>query len=142
MDLLTWHKTNPVPACSNKYLSDTEYCLFFRDKGVKLYGNYDTKRKWYVSPYNAGDKRLYSHPTIKPLEITKNLITNSASSENGQVPVILDPFMGSGTTAVAAKQLGFDYVGFEIDPKYCDIAIQRVSGTSIKSIESWGEFNR
>ena len=38
MDVLTWHKTNPVPTCSNKYLSDTEYILFFREKGVKIYG--------------------------------------------------------------------------------------------------------
>lgn len=138
MDLLTWHKTNPVPACSNKYLSDTEYCLFFRERGVRLYGNYDTKRKWYVSPYNADDKRFYSHPTIKPLEITKNLILNSASSEDGHTPIVMDPFMGSGTTAVAAKILGFDYVGFEIDSGYYDIAMKRIAGASNKSIESWG----
>ena len=37
MDLLTWHKTNPVPTCSNKYLSDTEYLLYFREVGVKIY---------------------------------------------------------------------------------------------------------
>ncbi len=123
MDLLTWHKTNPTPMCSNKYLSDTEYLLFFREKGVKVNGSYDTKRKWYVSPLNVSDKKLYGHPTVKPLEITKNLIINSAPEG---LP-ILDPFMGSGTTAVAAKELGFDYVGFEINPEYHLTALKRLS---------------
>lgn len=76
-DLLAWHKTNPVPTCCNKYLSDTEYLLFFRDPGVKLFGSYDTKRKWYVSPSNTRDKALYNHPTVKPLEIVRNIIGNS-----------------------------------------------------------------
>lgn len=38
--LLSWHKTNPIPTCSNKYLPDTEYCLYVREQGVKLYGGY------------------------------------------------------------------------------------------------------
>ena len=76
-DLLAWHKLNPVPTCNNKYLSDTEYLLFFRDPGVKLYGSYDTKRKWYVSSTNTRDKALYNHPTVKPLEIVRNIIGNS-----------------------------------------------------------------
>lgn len=78
IDLLTWHKTNPVPACNNKYLSDTEYLIFAREKGVKLYGTYETKRKWYCTPLNVEDKHKYGHPTIKPLEIIKNLVTNSS----------------------------------------------------------------
>lgn len=130
MDLLTWHKTNPVPTCGNKYLSDTEYCLFFREKGVKLYGSYDTKHTFYVTSLNTKDKKLYGHPTIKPLEIVRNLIGNSASiDENGTVPIVLDPFMGSGTTAVAAKELGFDYLGFEIDPEYHRVALERICNT-------------
>lgn len=63
MDVLTWHKTNPVPTCNNKYLSDTEYLLFFRGKGVRVNGSYDTKRKFYVSGVNKADKDLYNHPT-------------------------------------------------------------------------------
>ena len=76
-DILTWHKTNPVPACNNKFLSDTEYIVYARDPGVKLYGSYETKRKWYVSPYNKADKDRWHHPTIKPLDITVNMVLNS-----------------------------------------------------------------
>ena len=57
-DLLTWHKTNPVPTCNNKYLSDTEYLLYFRKDGVPMYGTYATKKKYYVTPTNKEDKKL------------------------------------------------------------------------------------
>ena len=113
-NLLTWHKSNPVPACGNKYLTDTEYILFFRERGVRVYGDYSSKKTYYVTPSNQADKKLYGHPTIKPLEIVQNLIRNS--SEPGQI--VLDPFMGSGTTAVAAASLGRDFIGFELDEKH------------------------
>lgn len=101
-DLLTWHKTNPVPTCNNKYLSDTEYILYFRAGGVPMYGSYNTKKKYYITPTNKADKEKWGHPTIKPLGIIKNLVINS--SKDGDT--ILDPFMGSGTTGVAVKEVG------------------------------------
>lgn len=123
IDVLTWHKTNPVPTCNNTYLSDTEYCIFARQRGVKLYGTYHTKHKYYVSPANVADKKKYGgHPTIKPLNIIKNLITNS-SLQGG---VVLDCFMGSGTTGVAAKQLDRSFIGIEIDKEYYEIAKKRI----------------
>ena len=121
-DLLTWHKTNPVPTCNNKYLSDTEYLLFFREKGVKVFGTYSTKRKYYVTPTNKNDKKLYSHPTIKPLDIIQNIIINS-SEENATV---LDPFMGSGTTGVACLNTNRKFIGMEIDKNYFEIAKKRI----------------
>ena len=145
MDLLTWHKTNPIPTCSNKYLSDTKYVLFFRSKGKHLYGTYETKRKWYVSPLNVADKKLYGHPTIKPLEFVKAMIGNSVTKEDGHTPIVLDPFMGSGTTAVATKELGFDFIGFEIDPEYHAIAVKRLQESDPSDqpskpmgLEAWG----
>lgn len=127
IDLLTWHKTNPVPTCGNKYLSDTEYCVFARESGVKVYGTYETKRKFYVSSLNTDDKERYGHPTVKPLNIIKNLIINSSMEGD----VVLDPFIGSGTTAVACKLLGRHYLGFEIDPEYHQTAIKRVNETEV-----------
>ena len=123
MDLLTWHKTNPIPTCSNKYLSDTEYLLFFRDKrGVAIYGSYETKHKYYVTPLNTEDKNRWNHPTIKPLHIIKNLITNS--SKHGDI--VLDPFMGSGTTAVAAKALNRHYIGYENNTDFYNACMRRI----------------
>lgn len=126
-NLLCWHKTNPIPACGNKYLSDTEYILFFREKGVRVYGSYETKRTFYTSLRNQEDNVRYGHPTVKPLPLVRNLIANS--SQRGGV--ILDPFLGTGTTAVAAKQLGRRYVGFETDTRYWQTAVERVAAADI-----------
>lgn len=122
-NLLTWHKTNPVPACGNKYLTDTEFILFFREKGVPIYGEFKTKFTYYVTPLNQTDKKKFGHPTIKPLEIVQNLILNS-SAEN---EVVLDPFMGSGTTGVACVNTGRRFIGMELDPVYFDIANKRIN---------------
>lgn len=121
-EVLTWHKTNPVPTCNNKYLSDTEYLLFFREKGVRVFGTYSTKKKYYISPTNKNDKKLYSHPTIKPLDIIQNITINS--SEEGAT--VLDPFMGSGTTGVACLKTRRKFIGIEIDKDYFEIAKKRI----------------
>lgn len=123
MDLLTWHKSNPIPCVNGTYLPDTEYLLFFKDPGVPLYGFYETKSKYYVTPANVEDKDKWNHPTIKPLHIIENLIINS--SREGDV--VLDPFMGSGTTAVAAIRNNRRYIGYEINEKYHRIAEARVA---------------
>lgn len=128
VDLLVWHKTNPIPTCNNKYLSDLEYCVFAREPNTKLNGTYETKSKVWTSPANVADKDLFEHPTIKPLELVKNHIINSTKEGD----VVLDCFMGSGTTAVACKELGRNYIGFELNPEYWQIAVDRVNGVSQK----------
>lgn len=128
-NLITWHKTNPIPACGNKYLSDTEYCLFFREKGVKIQGSFDTKFTYYVTPLNSKDKKQYGHPTIKPLNIIKNFIINSSNEGD----IVLDPFMGSGTTPVACVETNRHYIGFEIDENYYNIACKRLDEVESKT---------
>lgn len=121
-NLLTWHKTNPVPACGNKYLTDTEYILFFREKGVKIYGSFDTKKTHYETPLNQKDKKLYRHPTCKPVDILKNFIVNS-TNENDSV---LDPFMGSGSTGEACLLTNRKFIGIELEEKYFNISKERL----------------
>lgn len=127
-NLLTWHKTNPIPACNNRYINDTEFILFFREKGVEIHGTYDTKKTYYVTPLNTKDKKLYNHPTCKPVEILQNLILNS-SLEN---EIVLDPFMGSGSTGVACLNTNRHFIGIELDKKYFEIAKER-----LESVETW-----
>ena len=124
IEILTWHKTNPLPTMNNTYANDTEYCIFARESGVPLNGDYETKRKYYVTNINTKDKDKFKHPTIKPLEIIKNLIINS--SQKGDI--VLDCFSGSGTTCVAAKELGRQFIGIEIDPEYHKISLDRLNG--------------
>lgn len=130
-EILTWHKLNPSPLINNNYLPDTEYILFFREKGVKVYGNYHTKRKYYLSLTNKVDKQKYKHPTIKPLELIERHIINS--SKEGDL--VLDCFCGSGTTLVGAINQNRRYIGFEIDKNYYEIAKKRIEEVLIKKGE-------
>ncbi len=136
-EIIVWCKPNPAPFVNGHYLKDKEYCLFFWQKGCKINGSYNTLKTFYIQNVNIGDKKLYEHPTIKPLDIIKNLIINS--SKEGDV--VLDTFIGSGTTAVASKELGRNFIGFEISPKYYKIAVDRVNGiTSTGQTTIFTEF--
>lgn len=124
IEIITWHKTNPLPTMNNTYANDTEYCIFARESGVPLNGDYETKKKYYVTNINKADKDKYKHPTIKPIQIIKNLIINSSNEDD----IVLDCFSGSGTTCVAAKELDRRYIGIEIDPEYHKISLDRLNG--------------
>lgn len=121
-ELLTWHKMNPSPLTNNNYLPDTEYIVFARERGVRLYGNYHTKRKYYISGTNQVDKKKYKHPTIKPLPLIENHIENSSKPGD----VVLDCFAGSGTMLVGAINKGRRFIGFEINEEYFKIAEKRI----------------
>lgn len=123
-EIIIWAKSNPSPFFNGTYLNDKEYCLYFAEKGVKLNVTYETSKSVYLTNVNKADKDLYAHPTIKPEGIIENLILNSAP-EGG---LILDPFSGSGTTCAVAKRLGYDYLGFEINPKWHAISVDRLNG--------------
>ncbi len=66
------------------------------------------------------------HCTVKPLELMKRLV--SLVVPPGQDHIVLDPFVGTGTTAVAAKELGRSYLGIDLVEKYCDSARRRLNG--------------
>ena len=123
-EILTWNKSNPTPMTNNTFLPDIEYCLYFRETGVKLNDGYELKSKWYESPINKKDKDKYKHPTIKPLELVKRHILHTTKEND----LILDCFSGSGTTCVAAKELNRNFIGIEIDPEYHKISLDRLNG--------------
>ena len=124
-EILTWHKTNPTPLTKNTFLPDTEYCLYFREKGkVILNDGYDLKSKYYLSSANTADKKKFEHPTIKPLEITTKFILHTTQLGD----IVFDPFCDSGTTCVAAKETGRKFIGIEINEKYYANACKRLNG--------------
>lgn len=125
VNYLVWCKTNPTPMTNNTLLPDLEYCLVFKEDGAKRYNDgYELKSKWYMSAINKNDKDLFGHPTIKPLELVKRHILHSTDPND----VVLDCFLGSGTTAVACKETGRQWLGFEIDKEYFEIAQDRING--------------
>ena len=87
------------------------------------WSNLDLNAKVYCrDPLACGDYNGKEHPTQKPIPLMEwciGLIPDSPQT-------ILDPFMGSGTTGVAAVQMGRDFIGIEREPKYFDIACKRI----------------
>ena len=115
---LFWHKPNAAPFTNNTFKSDVENIIYIREKGIKIKG----ASKLFT--HNAS-KSKYGHPTEKPLELIKKYIL--IGSNDGDT--VLDPFMGSGTTAVACKELNRNFIGCEIESKYCEIAEKRLRET-------------
>ena len=122
-DIIKWVKTNPVPTFSNKYMSDTEYCMYFRKKAYCKPQSYKDASTLFHSPINTKDKKKYKHPTIKPLELIDRLVRNS-SKEND---LIFDPFMGSGTTGMSALKHNRKFIGVELDKEYFEISKNRLN---------------
>lgn len=84
---------------------------------------YNPKDLWSVTRIHKCDPERTDHPTQKPLEIIDRMIQASCPAGG----IVLDPFMGSGTTAVSAKRCGRHFVGFELNPEYCAIIQQRLA---------------
>ncbi len=85
--------------------------------------DYEHAKTVFVQPINSEDKRVFGHPTIKPLNIIQTLILNS--SREGET--VLDCFMGSGTTGVACAKLNRNFIGMEINEDYYRIASIRIN---------------
>jgi modification methylase len=79
------------------------------------------KASGYGDVWEFTQEMKNGHPAPFPLELASRCITSTTAG------TILDPFMGSGTTAVAAKRLGRNFIGFEISPEYCQNAEKRIS---------------
>lgn len=123
-DIICWHKGNSLPTYSNKYLSDTEYCLYFRKgKGKCFPQSYEDAKTYYMAPINHKDKKLYGHPTPKPVDILERLVRNS--SREGDF--ILDTFMGSGSTGVACINNNREFIGMEINETFFNTAYNRLT---------------
>ena len=120
-----WHKTNPAPLCNCKYLNDVEYWIYIKGNKSKILGKYHSKSMAYTSQINKKDKKEFGHPTCKPVELMAKFIFNHTV----EGATVLDPFMGSGSTGVAAKNLNRNFIGIELDEEYFKIAQSRIAAS-------------
>lgn len=119
---LIWDKGNKI--MGQYYMSQFEYILFFRKgKGVKI-NNCGTSDILSVPNKKTKDKNGKNiHDTEKPVDLMRILIENS-SQEN---QLVLDPFMGVGSTAIACKETNRNFIGIELDENYFTIALERLA---------------
>ena len=114
-NILVWDK---VSATANRwYMKNCEYVLYLWRGRARRINDAGSKQLIRCPQVDESD-----HPTEKPIPLMAHYIGNS--TERGGL--ILDPFMGSGTTGVAAVQMGRKFIGIEREPKYFDIACRRI----------------
>lgn len=132
INIVIWHKSDPPPLIyKNKFRFSYEFIIWAK-KCRNHYFNYEKMFKvnnqemedvWTLPAVQIHEKKFGYHPTQKP-EILLERIIKSTSREGD---VVLDPFMGSGTTCFVAKSLKRKYIGIEKEKKYYDIARARIS---------------
>lgn len=122
-DVLVWDKKSHGAGDLNSWAPCYELIIFASTDSPKLVGSrsQNVLRHWRVDAGATGisSGKLLNHPAEKPVELFVNIIQKHEGN-------VLDPYMGSGTTLVAAKNLGRKAIGIEIEEKYCRIAVERL----------------
>ena len=145
---IIWHKTNPMPNFRGTRFTNAHETLLWctTSRKAKYTFNYQNLKElnegkqmrsdWHI-PICAGKERLRednnqrSHPTQKPEALLYRIMVSSTNTGD----TVLDPFLGSGTTAVMAKKLQRNFIGFEQDPDYIKLAKKRLKNTEPLSNE-------
>jgi DNA modification methylase len=126
---MVWHKTNPVPKLRRAgFLNSCELIVCTWNKGHTWnFTKQNEMHNFIEAPICMGRERLKdpAHPTQKPLRVLRHLLKLATNSGD----VIVDPFMGVGSTGVAARELGRRFIGFEVDQMYFDAAAKRIRAT-------------
>lgn len=114
--VLCWKKNNATP--SRWYMKNCEFTLFLRKGKAKTINNVGSKMVHEFD--NIIGNKL--HPTEKPVQLMEYYIANSSNIDD----IVLDPFMGVGSTGVACKYLNRKFIGIELDNTYFEIAKRRI----------------
>lgn len=116
-----WHKTNPSPVNGQHYwIHAIENCVYAKKRKT----TFNQHCKHNVWDFPVGRSKF--HPTQKPLGLFKYLVESSSNEGD----IVFDPCIGSGTTAIAAKQLNRHFLGFDISKEYVDLANTRLAEVS------------
>jgi DNA modification methylase len=118
-DIIIWHKNNPIPL--NRRLTNAIEYIFILSKNPvgKYYTEKYTHNVWKF-PVDKGNR---GHSAVFPMQLPK-LCLEHFTKEND---LVLDPFMGSGTTGAACIEMNRNFIGFEINQQYVDLANERTN---------------
>jgi DNA modification methylase len=124
-----WIKTNPPPQPRDNFCSGVETSVLATKGPVKKWYGGGWYKNYYECPI-VTDRNRTDHPTQKPEQVINYLQQAITTTSD----IIFDPFMGSGTTLVAAQNEGRRAIGIEISEEYCKIAVERLRQPSLFSI--------
>lgn len=124
IDIIVWNKSNPMPASGFNVTNSYEFILVM-SKNLKSIKSNNTYTKNFIET-NAFTTNKYSniHKAVMNPKVCYYLIENFTKEND----IILDPFMGIGTTAISALEFDRRFIGFELEKKYYDVIKQRVRG--------------
>lgn len=126
-----WHKLNPMPRNMNlHFVNSTEAWIYFtyKTKTGTFNNNGDVIHDFVETALTVRSEKTYGkHPTQKPIQLMEHFI--KILSNKGDL--VIDPFMGSGSTGVAAKLLGRNFIGIEINQTYFTIAKNRIEEINV-----------
>lgn len=131
---ISWVKPNPPPNLSCRYFTHATETIIWAAKNKKSRhtfhyklmkehaGGKQMKSVWTLPPPERAEKRFGKHPTQKPVALLERILLASSSAKD----LVLDPFMGSGTTAIAAMRLRRFFCGIEVSTQYIGVALRRI----------------
>jgi len=119
----TWIKPNPSPMANKHYLADTEFFVHAWLRGFHPQGDHHDKHRHITA--RPLPSKTFDHPTVKPDALMDKIVRNVAGT------TICDPFMGTGSTGVAALKAGRSFVGIEHNPAHFDTACRRIESAQI-----------
>ncbi len=144
-DYKDWKKLKTLLEIKDGYSTNYEIFIVFRKSPFTKFkhipvpsksGNYNAEVNigsvWRHCKISSNHKEGCKHPTQKPIKFLKRFVETFA--EKGDL--VLDPFMGSGTTAVACKELGRNFIGFEINKEYIEMANKRLEQKTLEVVNS------
>ena len=120
---IIWHKPNAIPSFSKDRRLPRYEHIFHFVKSSKYYFDYERAKEmnFHRDIFNQNVRPFKEHKASFPIEMIEKLVLTTSKKGN----VVLDPFMGSGTTAEAAAKHGRNYIGFEINPEFAAISRER-----------------
>lgn len=117
--LCVWIKPNPTPHRNKHYLADIEPYLHAWNQGFHPVGDHHDMHRWTSA--GSQPSKVYGHPTVKPDALMSKIVRNLAGTS------VCDPFMGTGSTGVAAARAGKRFAGIEHNPVHFATAVERIT---------------
>lgn len=136
LNMIIWHKVDPPPLIYKNKFKFSYEMIIWAGKAKNHYFNYqemfdangeEMHDVWSLPAVQMEEKTFGYHPTQKPIALLNRIVLASSRKDD----VVLDPFMGSGTTGVAAKRFGRKFVGIEKDESFFELAKRRIGATII-----------